>query len=205
MTSVSRLAGPRVETNRRPIRRRTAAESATHDDIIRFFFRGLFLFVFFSFATPCPCFSSFLFFGAAPAERKMKQKTRQTQETEKRRTHKSQAFWRFFLRGETAKSVRTRRRCCFSRRRERKKSKLLGWRSDTKGTSIPPQPGEGVGRLSPRTPFCPPFSGELFPLGGAVALPTSHDFWPSTGTFTSPFTSSPITPPTSSLLSPSPT
>ena len=101
----------------------------------------------------------------------MKQKTRQTQETEKRRTHKSQAFWRFFLRGETAKSVRTRRRCCFSRRRGRKKSKLLGWRSDTKGTSIPPHPGEGVERLSPRAPFCPPFSGGALPLGGAVAPP----------------------------------
>ena len=166
MTSVSRLAGPRVETNRRPIRRRTAAESATHDDIIRFFFRGLFLFGFFSFATPCPCFSSFLFFGAAPAERKMKQKTQQTQETEKRRTHKSQAFWRFFLRGETAKSVRTRRRCCFSRRRGRKKSKLLGWRSDTKGTSIPPNQERGSGGYPPGRLSAPPSRGSSSLWGG---------------------------------------
>lgn len=105
-------------------RRRTAAHSETHDDKIRFFFGARFFFVFFSFATSCPCFSSFLFFGAAPAERKMKQKTRQTEETENRKTYKSQAFWDLFLREETAKSVGSRRRCCLAL--GAKKVKIMG-------------------------------------------------------------------------------
>jgi hypothetical protein len=88
------------------------------------FFSGLVSFSFFSFATSCPCFSSFLFFGAAPAERKMKQKTRQTEETENRKTYKSQAFWDLFLREETAKSVGSRRRCCLAL--GAKKVKIMG-------------------------------------------------------------------------------
>ena len=40
-----------------------------------------------------------------------------------------------------------------------------------KGPLSPPHPGEGVERLSPRAPFCPPFSGGALPFGGGRSPP----------------------------------
>ena len=179
LTSLSRLAAP----GSRQTAAQTAAESATHDDKIHVFFRGSFLsrFYFFCYPLPLSFFISIFWRGARGAQNEAKDAA--NPRNGKAQKPQKSSILNFFRRGETAKSVRTRRR------RGRKKSKFHR---------------RGSGGYPPARLSAPPFRGSSSLWGGGVA-PLSHDFLPSTGTFTSPFTSSPNTPPTSALLSPNTT
>ena len=150
-------------------RRRTAAHSETHDDKIRFFFGARFFFVFFSFATSCPCFSSFLFFGAAPAERKMKQRRGKRKKRKIAKPTKVKHFGTFFCARKRRKALEVVDAAVW--RWGRKKSKLWGWRSDAKGPSIPPSQGRRSGGYPPETPSPPLLGGSSSLWGGAVAQP----------------------------------
>ena len=152
-------------------RRRTVAQSEIMT--VKFdFFSELVSFSFFFFCDPLPLFFFISIFwrGVRGAQNEAKDAAN-GRNGKSQNLQKSSILGPFFLRGETAKSVGSRRRCCFARRRGRKKSKLWGWRSDAKGTSIPPSQGRRSGGYPPETPSPPLLGGSSFLWGGAVAHP----------------------------------
>ena len=178
MTSVSRLAGPRVETNRRPIRRRTAAESATHDDIIRFFFRGLFLFGLFFFCYPLPLFFFISIFwrGARGAQNEAKDAAN-PRNGKTQNPQKSSILEVFFCAGKRRKAFELVDAAVFRGAGGEKSQNYWGGAVTPKGPLSPPPTQErGSGGYPPETPFCPPFSGGALPFGGGRSPPPLSRF-----------------------------
>ena len=120
-----------------------------------FFFGARFFFVFF-FCYPLPLFFFISIFwrGARGAQNEAKDAAN-GRNGKSQNLQKSSILGPFFARGNGEKRWKSSTLLlCASP--GRKKSKLWGWRSDAKGTSIPPQPGEEVGGLPPPETPSPP-------------------------------------------------